>query len=289
MLFQSYSPKNNARLVGMILEVLALPLVTNNVVNSLKTMERKIKEFERYANIEIPEFLKIGIVIRQEENGPMRTHLIINSHRMVTFFDVKTEVTNVKQAQSAVTAKTGDAMDVDAFAEGSSRGRVLVLREAGPSSFRLPQETEGPRQRTVEGFEETRQRMKRQQVGVQGQAKQLWQDRSHAEGLQIQRNECIRGEEGLAETQCIDMASIDLIALEIGAVQLPEKDRKIRVGIDSCAAVTVFPKTVADDCPMLQTPGKARQRVTGRRQTSFCWMLVCEKCRASSGMCYAGT
>ena len=64
LLFQAYSPKNNARLVVMMLEVLTFPLDTNDVVNSLETMERQIKEFERYANIEIPEFLKIGIVIR---------------------------------------------------------------------------------------------------------------------------------------------------------------------------------------------------------------------------------
>ena len=32
----------------------------------------------------------------------------------------------------------------------------------------------------------------------------------------------------------------------------------MRIGIDSCAAVTVFPKTVADDYPILQTPGKAK-------------------------------
>ena len=43
----------------MVLEVLAFPLDTNDVVNSLETMERKIKEFERYANIKILEFLKI--------------------------------------------------------------------------------------------------------------------------------------------------------------------------------------------------------------------------------------
>ena len=63
----------------MMLEVLAFPFDMNDVVNSLERMERKIKEFERYANIEIPEFLKIGIVIRQAEEGPMRTHLIMNS------------------------------------------------------------------------------------------------------------------------------------------------------------------------------------------------------------------
>ena len=36
------------------------------------------------------------------------------------------------------------------------------------------------------------------------------------------------------------------------------KGHRIRVGIDSCAAVTVFPKSVADDHPMLDMPGKAK-------------------------------
>ena len=68
-------------------------------MSSLETMERKIKEFERYANIEILEFLKIGVVTRQPEEGTMRTHLIMNSHRLASFQEIKKEVTNVKQAQ----------------------------------------------------------------------------------------------------------------------------------------------------------------------------------------------
>ena len=59
--------KNNARLVVLVFEVLAFPLDTNDVVNSLETMERKIKEFETHASINIPEFVKVGIVIRQTE------------------------------------------------------------------------------------------------------------------------------------------------------------------------------------------------------------------------------
>ena len=62
-LFQACSPKNNARLVVMMLGVLSFPLDTNDVVNSLETTERKIKEFERHASIDIPAFLKVGIVI----------------------------------------------------------------------------------------------------------------------------------------------------------------------------------------------------------------------------------
>ena len=33
---------------------------------------------------------------------------------------------------------------------------------------------------------------------------------------------------------------------------------RVRIGIGSCAAVTVFPKSVADDYLMLDTPGKAK-------------------------------
>ena len=119
----SVFPKSNARLVVMMLEVLAFPLDTNDVVNSLERMERKIKEFERYANIQIPELLNIGIVIRHAEKGPMRTHLIMNSHKLATFQENKTEVTNVKQ----VMARTGDEMDVDAF---TKKDRPKVLPKA---------------------------------------------------------------------------------------------------------------------------------------------------------------
>ena len=45
----------------------------------------------------------------------MRTHFIMNAHRLTTLPDIKAEVANVKQAESAVMTKAGDAMDVDSF------------------------------------------------------------------------------------------------------------------------------------------------------------------------------
>ena len=166
-------------------------VVVSDVVNSLETMER----------IEILEFLKVGIVIRQVEEGPMRTSLIMNSHRLATFQEIKTEVTNVKQAQSADIARKGDAMDVDPFSKGSSKGASIGVgknkdsdvvcwycEKVRPQTFRLPQETEGPRQETVEGFEDGRLQRKRQQEGVQVERRQ---DGSHVDRLQLPRTECI--------------------------------------------------------------------------------------------------
>ena len=117
MLYQAYSPKNNARLVVMMLEVLSFPLDTNDVVNSLETMERKIQEFERYANIGIPEdWHRDSSSRRTDENA---SHHELAQVGNIPGHQIKTEVTNVKQAQSAVKARSGDAMDVDAFTKGS--------------------------------------------------------------------------------------------------------------------------------------------------------------------------
>ena len=85
----------------------------------------------------------------------------------------------------------------------------------------------------------------------------------------------------LAETGCIEMMSIDLNALEIGAVQWPEKDRKLRIGVDSRAAVTVFPKTGGGELPDAPN-ARQTKRVTGWRQASFCQIFVRERCKSSS-------
>ena len=60
---------------------------------------------------------------------------------------------------------------------------------------------------------------------------------------------------GLAETGYVDMASLDLNSLEIGSVLLPERNREIQMGTDSCVAVIVFSRVVADDVTRLRTPG----------------------------------
>ena len=70
----------------------------------------------------------------------------------------ETEVTSLKQAQRVVMAKTGDTCLLgQVYQRGFQRcwkgqglgGCLLVLRESGPWNFRLPQETEGPRQAAV--------------------------------------------------------------------------------------------------------------------------------------------
>ena len=112
----------------------------------------------------------------------------------------------------------------------------------------MPQETEGPPRGTVEGFEE--KATAKEKAEFKGKCYKSGKTGHMSKDCRSNETSAFEAdEEGLAETGCIEMASIDLNALEIGAVQLLEKDHKIRIGIDSCAAVTVFPKTVAGRLP----------------------------------------
>ena len=71
----------------------------------------------------------------------------MNSHRLATFWDIKTEVTNVEQARSAVMARSVDAMD-DAFSRGFGKKQdsevvCWCCERKESSSFPMSQEAEG--------------------------------------------------------------------------------------------------------------------------------------------------
>ena len=198
VLFQAYSPQKNARLVVTTLEVLAFLLDTDDV-NSLETMERKIKELEKCASSEIPEFLKIGIVIRQAEERPMTTQ----SHHELA------QVGNIPGHQNGSDTQTRECSEREngrRNGRGSFRDRIqkclqkLLGKKLDSEEVcwycekkgHRAQEAKGQRQWNVERFQERRQQREEQQGKVQRQRLQMWQDRSHVKGLQIQRNECIR-------------------------------------------------------------------------------------------------
>ena len=226
-LFQAYSPKNSARLVVMMLGVLAFPLDTNDVVNSLETMERKIKEFERYANIEIPESLKIGLVIRQAEEGPMRTHFA-----QVGDLSVHQDRGDERQAGAECgDGKTGDATDVDAFTKGPSKGASRASgknkdsevvcwycekRGRRASDCRKKQKDHDKGQST--GSKKGASKAKGNKKEFKGKCHKCGKTGYVSKDCRSKETSAFEaGEEGLAETGCIDTASIDLNALEIGA------------------------------------------------------------------------
>ena len=119
--------------------------------------------------------------------------------------------------------------------EQGLRDRVLVLRET--ENIRMSQDAERPRHVTVEGFEDDRQQKggarESSSANVTSAASSVWASVPEKRARSQQAR-------SLAETRHVDMVSVDLNALEIGAVLLHERNREIQSGIESCAAVTVF-------------------------------------------------
>ena len=150
------------------------------------------------------------------------------------------EETNVKQ--SAVKARSGDAMDVCWYCDKKGH-RAQRDNDSGKSKGSKKGDSKGKSNK--EKF-----KSRCYKCGKTGHM---------SKDCRSKKKSAFEAGDELAQTRCIEMASVDLNALEIEAVQLREKGHRIRVGIDSCAAVTVFPKSVADDYPMLDMPGKAKR------------------------------
>ena len=177
---------------------------------------------------------------------------------------------NVKQAQSAVKARSGDAMDVDAFTKGSkdaSKGsgkkqdsEVVCwycekkVHRASDCRKKQRDNDSGKSKGSKKGDSEGRSNKEK----FKGKCYMCGKTSHMSKDCRSKETSAFEAGGELAETGWIEMAIVDLNALEIGAVQLPGKDHRIRIGIDSGAAVTVFPKSVADDCPMLDMSGKAK-------------------------------
>ena len=138
--------------------------------------------------------------------------------------------------------------------EQGLRSCVLVLREEGSSSFRLTttRDSRRVRRRATAKGEATR---------VQGQVLQVWQD-----GVTCRR---IAG-------------SKESSAFEAGEEGLA-RDRMHRN-----AAVTVFAEDGGGRLPDAPNARQSKE-LQGRRQASFCRLLVGERCRSSSKMGLSGT
>ena len=189
----SVFPKNNAKLVVMMQEVLAFPLDTNDVVNSLETMELKIMEFERCENIQIPEFFNVGSTRGTDEDAP--------HHEVAQVDDFQGHQDRGDERQAI--PECGDGKD------GSRNGRGCrpkVLPKGNDSEvvcwycekkFHRASECRKKQKDLDKGHSKVRSRAtakKRQQEGIQGQVLHVPQDGSHEAKLQVQRSECIRSE-----------------------------------------------------------------------------------------------
>ena len=179
----------------------------------------------------------------------------MNAHRSTTLLDVEAEVTNVKQAQSAVMTKAGDEIEAGLVREGIAKRNFLpkvrekartprsIAGSAGerPPSVRMPQETkkvaakESRRVRREETAKAPEKARKCSKANASSSAAQVG---AHVERLQVQGDECVQGGRGRA---CIKEWMRQRVGHRVGCIQVSEESRQTRIGITSRAAVTVYP------------------------------------------------
>ena len=173
----------------------------------------------------------------------MRTHLIMNSHRLARFQVIKTEGTNVKQAWSAVMARSGDTMDVDAFTKGFKGACTGSGKKQDPEVVCWYYEKKGLR-----AFECRKKQRDNDSGKSEGSKRGDSKGKSNKKEF---KGKCYKlGKIGHMSKDC---GSKETSAFEAG-----DELAETRSDRSSAVAVTVFPKSVADDYPMLHTPGMAK-------------------------------
>ncbi|CAK0826820.1 unnamed protein product [Prorocentrum cordatum] len=120
-LVEYYEPNARSRIAGQLLNLLNFSF-TGDVEDRLAPFERELLRYEQRSGEAITASMRIGIVLRQLEEGPLRQHLLLNATRLVEWQDFRREVTDVRRAQSAI-ARVPAPMDLSAFTKGDGRGR----------------------------------------------------------------------------------------------------------------------------------------------------------------------
>ncbi|CAK0830057.1 unnamed protein product [Prorocentrum cordatum] len=107
-LVEYYEPNARSRIAGQLLNLLNFSFA-GDVEDWLALFERELLRYEQRSGEAITASMRIGIVLRQLEEGPLRQHLLLNATRLVEWPDFRREVTDVRRAQSAIAPHGADA------------------------------------------------------------------------------------------------------------------------------------------------------------------------------------
>ncbi|CAK0896231.1 unnamed protein product [Prorocentrum cordatum] len=94
-------PNARSRIAGQLQNLLNFAF-TGDVEDRLALFERELLRCEQRSGEAISASMRIRIVLRQPEEGPLRQHLLLNATRLVEWQDSRREVTDIRCAQSAI-------------------------------------------------------------------------------------------------------------------------------------------------------------------------------------------
>ncbi|CAK0856358.1 unnamed protein product [Prorocentrum cordatum] len=130
-LVEYYEPNARSRIAGQLLNLLNFSF-TGDVEDRLALFERELLRYEQRSGEAITASMRIGIVLRQLEEGPLRQHLLLNATRLVEWQDCRREVTDIRRAQSAI-APVPVPMDLNAKHRGALASMEQTLARINAS------------------------------------------------------------------------------------------------------------------------------------------------------------
>ena len=284
-LIDQYESKLMTRRTGLLQQVLGFSFNTDDVINDIERFERLIKTYETTKSEELADDIKVGVVIRNlgEKHPEMSRHLVLNSHRLDAYAAVKQEIIDVFRTRRFLS--TGAApMDIGAFGKDSC-GYCGKRGHDSSNCWSKPGKGKGQGDKGKGG---KNGKGKQNEKGKNGKSGKGGKGADHSSSQRFEgecsycgtwghrRRDCRKlaakkggGEkrtalnEMNAETDdrglgCLSVNGLDLATVDdesghspaIGAVS---DQSLVRIGVDSCAGVTVWPTALHPEYPTKPT------------------------------------
>ena len=150
-LVTEFDPQSLTHQAGQLLKILQWNF-SGDITERLESWEREIARYEANTKETIPQNLKIGFVLRQLEDGSLKTHLLLNAGRLRTWAGFRAEIVSVRQA---MTSSSPVPMDIGSLGKGKGNPKGKGKgkgKDSGKSHWgRLGQQEAERRQRTFKG------------------------------------------------------------------------------------------------------------------------------------------
>merc|ERR1712194_313454 len=112
-----YDPRASTRTAGGIMEILKHPFTAESA--SFETFEKLCRAHARRTGKQLEEEIKVGVVLSNMMDIDLKNHLVMQSKRLTTFVDVRSEVADIARTRAATGAVP---MMVDAI-KGKGKGK----------------------------------------------------------------------------------------------------------------------------------------------------------------------
>eukprot|EP00959_Pyramimonas_sp_CCMP1952_P318512 6664635-Pyramimonas_sp.AAC.1 len=124
LLVDRWGPRLRSRAAGQLLEMLRWSF-SGDCLTRLEAFERACTQYEKTSGTPLTENLKVGIVLNNLEDGPVRDRMILNAERLQDWPVFKSELEPIMRVRTSAASSRGPGdMDVGALGlKGGKKGQ----------------------------------------------------------------------------------------------------------------------------------------------------------------------